>query len=335
MKKKLAVAAIAFLFLVTGAFTAAELSLKPPAVQAVPPGAGGDVFAQLIDQVKNESPRAALASLAEMRKDGRLDADGCHDAAHEIGHGAYKKYDDFSTAMEYVDEICNSGYIHGVLEEYFAAASDPYAAMRHVCDAYPSTTFRGWECHHGVGHGLMLSTSNDLPKALTLCDSYGDADARSACVNGIFMENFNTDQDLHKSAYLDADDPSFPCAKQSAEHKLDCYFYAPTYFLQLHPREYGVALRWCRSMEPGYAEECAAGVGSQTMKEHIDDPRFAEAVCALEEGPARTECIQGMIGLRIFHFGSLEAGTNVCGDLEKTDQDACRNAARAYEGLFR
>ena len=46
----------------------------------------------------------------------------CHDLVHEVGREAYKKYGDFSEAMKYQDEVCNSGYLHGYIESRFRRA---------------------------------------------------------------------------------------------------------------------------------------------------------------------------------------------------------------------
>jgi hypothetical protein len=88
--------------------------------------------------------------------------------------------------MEFQSDICGSGYIHGVIEEHFAHVKDVNTEMFKVC-----ATQEG-KCFHGVGHGFMYYTYNDLPQSLQLCDKYTDSFARINCYDGVFMENFAT-----------------------------------------------------------------------------------------------------------------------------------------------
>ncbi len=81
----------------------------------------------------------------------------------EIGHAAYEKYDDFGKAMKYQDELCSSGYVHGVIEERFAQSGDILTDMKTMCADYRAGGYLQWQCYHGIGHGVMYYTSNDLP----------------------------------------------------------------------------------------------------------------------------------------------------------------------------
>ncbi|MDP9479827.1 MAG: hypothetical protein M3R38_29900, partial [Actinomycetota bacterium] len=130
-----------------------------------------------------------------------------------------------------------------------------------------------------LGHGVMFYTANDLPRSLEMCDALGGSFASSNCANGVFMENFNTEQKDHVSEYLRESDPLYPCPKQAERHKADCYTYAPIYFLSLNEGGYDRALRWCEGAEAGYEPACAYGVGTQTMKENLNDPKSVESIC--------------------------------------------------------
>src|SRR5688572_23950906 len=117
--------------------------------------------------------RGAGEALAELRRRVAAEPDvvrECHSIAHTLGHEAYEAAGDFGAALLQADGICNSGFFHGVIEAHFAGVEDVAAATRTVCAAYPSGTYPGWQCHHGVGHGLMFSTANDLPGSVALCE---------------------------------------------------------------------------------------------------------------------------------------------------------------------
>ncbi len=290
---------------------------------------------ELVALMKEENPRVALDRLrTEIEKDDALSR-SCHSLVHEIGREAYEEYGDVGEAMKYRDEVCNSGYLHGIIETRFSESEDVFSEMQTMCDGYRDGGFLNWQCNHGLGHGVMFYTANDLPRSLEMCDRLGDSFASSNCANGVFMENFNADQKLHLSKFLKEEDPFYPCMKQAERHKPDCYAYAPTYFLSLHQDDYAGALKWCRDAEAGFEVVCAYGVGMQTIKENMNDPKFVESTCTSGEPEQTAPCIQGMTGLFVNHYGSLEPGRRLCARLEPSNRLACYDSVEAHSGLFK
>jgi hypothetical protein len=246
--------------------------------------------------VREENPRVALDRIrGEIETDDALSR-SCHSLVHEVGREAYEKYGDFGEAMKYRDDLCNSGYLHGIIESKFSQSEDVFADMKAMCGRYEPGRYMSWQCYHGIGHGAMFYTSNDLPRSLEMCDGFEDVFGRSSCANGVFMENFNTEQKAHVSKYLKESDPFYPCAEQAERHKADCYLYAPTYFLDLEGDDYTAALEWCEGAEAGYEPTCARGVGSQMMKENLNDPKLVESTCMRGEPEQTAPCIVGMTG---------------------------------------
>ena len=284
---------------------------------------------------REEDPRVALERLRQEIKTNDALSRSCHPLVHDIGHAAYEKYGDFGEAMKYQDEVCNSGYLHGIIESRFEESDDVFADMKTMCDPYPQGSYLGWQCYHGLGHGAMFYTANDLPRSLEMCDGFESAFGRVNCANGVFMENFNADQKLHLSDYLKERDPFYPCAEQAHRHKADCYLYAPTYFLSLERGGYAAALEWCKGAEAGFESWCAYGVGTQAMKENLNDPELVESVCMNGDPEQTAPCIEGMAGLYINHHGSLEPARDLCARLEKSNRPACFDSVQAHSGLFR
>lgn len=298
------------------------------------PGAYESVKEEFVGMVHTHDPKFALTELRERIKTDDTLLRSCHTLVHDIGRAAYEKYDDFGKAMQYQDEICNSGYLHGIIEIYFRKSADALLAMKTVCDAYPLGKYLSWECYHGVGHGLMYYTLNDLPKSLELCGTYETAFARENCTNGVFMENFNTDQKLHPSLFLHKNDPFYPCQEQTSGNKRMCYPYASTYYLSLHKNDYVGALQWCMGAEPLYENMCILGVGGQAIKEHISDPKFVESICMSGELSWIAPCISGMVGLYINHSGSLSPAKKLCEQLEVSNRKICYRTIEQSATLF-
>lgn len=289
---------------------------------------------ELLLIVDRKNPRIALETLSYKISTEDAVLRSCHALVHEIGHKAFDKYNDFGEAMKYRDEICNSGYLHGVIEAQFSKSPNVFEAVKTICSQYPHGKFLSWECYHGIGHGVMYYTSNDLPKSLVTCESYQSEFARVNCSNGVFMENFNTDQKLHPSKYLNRNNLFFPCQQQNRFNKGICYLYAPTYFLSLHKGDYLSALAWCRTAEALYQQTCAYGVGSQVIKENINNPKMAEKLCEDGERSMTTSCISGMVALYINHYGSLNEAKVLCGKLNKRNTKTCLGVVKSSEVLF-
>ncbi len=270
--------------------------------------------------VDEQDPTAALEELQH-----RMDTDpyvfkNCHAMAHEIGHAGYKKYNDFVKAMSYQLPTCSDGYLHGVIEARFAAVTDIYGEMKKVCLPYKALAGR---CYHGVGHGIMYYTANDLPKALTICESYKGM-SRGRCYEGVFMENFISGTKAHPSTYLDPKNPMYPCPSERSVYKDYCYFYAPYYFLRLSDNDYAAAIKWCATAEKGYANACVRGVGSIAMKFNIKDPKAVEKICdTAATGSAKAACIDGMVSYYMTFYADFGKLREMCTTLEKQNQAAC------------
>lgn len=284
--------------------------------------------------VNDRDPRTALDTLREDMKSNDTILNGCHPIVHEIGHAAYEKYDDFGTAMTYRDELCNSGYIHGVIEERFTHQQSLEEVLTTTCDEYGETKYSAWQCYHGLGHGLMFATTNDVPQSVRMCEKLPTSFAVSSCVNGVFMENFNVDGKFHTSPFLKPDDPLYPCEEQSSRNTDACVLYAPAYYLEINKNQYEKALAWCGGMAKKYREKCAEGVGLETMEEHLNDPQMVEEICMSTNNDLRTHCVRGMANLLINHYGSLDEPHAVCESLNTTNKTVCNNMVESVTYLF-
>jgi hypothetical protein len=284
--------------------------------------------------VNQKNPATALGKLQNLMNSDQSVLRSCHPLVHVIGQSAFLKYQDFGKAMSYQNEICNSGYFHGVIETYFASVDDVLPALQNVCRNYPVDTFNGWQCYHGIGHGLMFYTENELPKSLRYCEKLSKNKESEACNNGVFMENFNTDQKTHPSKFLSNDDSFYPCTEQNEGHKPDCYLYIPTYYLSQHTNEYLRALTWCDQAESNFRPYCIHGVSGQAIKENINNPKLVESICDQLNKPDQAICINGMVSLYINHFASLEPARDLCGQLRKINHQLCKKIVNQKAFLF-
>ncbi|MES2437165.1 MAG: DCC1-like thiol-disulfide oxidoreductase family protein [Patescibacteria group bacterium] len=294
---------------------------------------------KLLGILATSSPREAMSTLLLDSKTNPEIARSCHSFAHAIGHGAYLKYKDFSEALVYLNEACNSGYIHGVIEEYFIQTEDDDAGIegiKKVCGSYPQGTFKSWQCYHGTGHGFMFYTENDLPKSLEFCSTFSSNFAEENCMNGVLMENFNTTDKMHPSLFIKPDS-YYPCDTSLIADgiKDDCYAYAPSWFLSQHPNDYSLALQWCQTVDTKYRGSCYFGVGNQAAKDLVNNPKEVENICNGAPILYKQSCIIGMSQMQVLYHASPTTAREVCSILEIKNQNYCYKTVESTEYLFK
>lgn len=278
-----------------------------------------DTFLADLNQILlNESPREALEYLSVKMELDITIANSCHTIAHSIGHKSYEKYGTFEKAISYQDDICGSGYLHGVIESYFASQSDVELTMKTVCAAGDG------RCLHGIGHGIMYATSNDLPQSLALCNSFETNFQQIYCAEGVFMENFTTDHSKHQSNFLNPTNVFYPCNEQTGLYMAACYYYAPTYYLSLHPGKYSEILGVCGTLVSSAWSACSRGAGSRIMKYNIMNANEAENYCMGAAQDQHSDCLVGMVQYHILHYNSKERSFDLCNRFRPENQALCK-----------
>lgn len=278
--------------------------------------------------VEEQNPQAALAVLTEQLKLHPELENTCHSITHEIGHAAYEKYGFQKALTAFEDDLCGSGYMHGVTEEYIEQSQDPLHDILTACP--PSYG----ACFHGIGHGLLLYYENEIPQALAGCDLFDSVQQKVQCSEGVFMQSYNTDTTVHPNAYLNPEDTLFPCDQQTDLYKSACYFYSPRYFIKLHPRAYLEDIQVCLQAETDYIGQCIRGVGSVTMKQNIDDVSFVESVCLSAPDDYQAACYGGMTSYFVIHSGSLAEAGELCPQLDGDFEGTCEATVSASAGFF-
>lgn len=274
---------------------------------------------QLERAVREEGVRPALALLGELAEDPVLAGD-CHALAHVVGYAAFAR-EGFTQAVRITDDVCGSGYLHGLIEKKFAGAADLRGVMRSLCA--PSDG----RCFHGMGHGLMYVSANNVPAARDLCRTLPGRAQRIQCAEGVFMEHFSTEGDAHATPFLDPEDPFALCLAQDEPERGVCAFYAPRFVAARHPDGDAGAMAWCLGLPEASRSACVKGVGDVAAKRRILDPASALPVCALAPDDLRAYCQDGIVSYVIVHFASPTAGEALCGLFPEAYRSRCRGIA--------
>ncbi len=260
----------------------------------------------------------------------------CHDLLHTIGRTAYEKYGGFEKSIIYHKDFCNSGYIHGLFEVYFLEESDPLANIGTLCRdrSVLPRGFDVWQCEHGIGHGIMYFTQGDLDESIRLCQDSLSESAAVNCINGAYMEVFNTEVLAKEPEFVDKENPLKTCELRDIG-KADCFIYAPVYFYGTLGMDFNQIIERCT--EPGgiWRDSCMLGVGSEMMKRNMHDEQSVFETCSFaKKEKDELSCIAGAAAMNMNQKGSFEAGAEFCISAPEKFREACYKLIEGKRGMF-
>ena len=277
----------------------------------------------------HDGPEKALALLA--KDDTRISgvhAD-CHQISHWVGHAGLAYYkNDAGQALSHGAMTCNSGYYHGVLQ--LALAGLPRSTVvkkaRTLCSAPAVNTeeFLLYQCVHGLGHGLMIYSGDDLPWSLGTCHKLLTGFDRVSCTGGVFMQNLDTTMGV--SRYLSAKNPLYPCTIVAARDKVYCYLMVTSRILRLDGYNWRKTAAWCRRSEAAWVQTCFESYGRDASGTAQYDPQRTVRLC-LEAGKNAGDC---------FYGAARDYGNNYAGGGEAVRICAATPARyrdRCFEGI--
>ena len=283
-----------------------------------------------------EGPKRALEVFAE-----KIETDPtvrvCHRIAHTLGAGGLAHYDgEVGPAFADGTAVCWSGYYHGILERAFAGVSEEElpTVSRRLCasDQVRRSNFVAYQCVHGLGHGLMIYTSYDMPLSLETCDALSTSWDQSSCTGGVFMENLQTSYGT-RSQWLRDDDPLFPCPAVAQRHKLYCYLMVTSRILEIVGGDWQQTVDWCRKAEEGWVDTCFQSLGRDASGRTLQDPKEIIRICSLA-GDMTDQCLYGAAR----DITSMDAGARrsagFCAATQARYRAICFNAIGTILGGF-
>ncbi|KAL3775597.1 hypothetical protein ACHAW5_003500 [Stephanodiscus triporus] len=199
-----------------------------------------------------------------------------------------------------------------------------------------------WECHHGIGHGIiqrhrMEAETDVIQKSRNSCEEVFGASSVD-CMNGVWMDHFAVSGNIlaMETKMMAADVVanevkgalSFLAESQNelgvAASRLpplpptlqichlsstiyDCFIYAATEYLLVHPRDYLGAIQYCTdpsaNIESDKVRFCVRGAAIQCAKENMQDFFILEEVCqTLNDENEGIACFQS--GLHYFQMST-------------------------------
>lgn len=210
----------------------------------------------------------------------------CHRVAHIIGAASLVRFHG-NVARTFAAgwSDCFSGYYHGVLERALVTTGYSQASMasvaRRLCSdqSVRKVVWLAYQCLHGLGHGLMIATGYDLPRALKVCGALNTRWDQQACNGGVFMENMSSSYGF-ASRWLRDNDLLYPCDWVSAKVKLTCYQLITSRILAKTNWDWDKAAALCGGAEKGWRSACFQSYGRDASGYTARNPDAILDLCA-------------------------------------------------------
>lgn len=286
-------------------------------------------------------PKVALENLKTLYARDSFVVSQCHQLIHSIGNVSAEMHGgDIGKAFTLGDGFCWSGYYHGVVEqalkqfnsESVAAKADTFCAEIIGKNQY---SFDYFNCVHGLGHGFMAVTKNELFESLDLCENLTGGWEKESCYGGVYMENVMVDNRTHFSKYLKPDDLMYPCNAVDVPYKSQCYLMQTSYALTKNGRSFANLFELCASVEEPYRDICAQSIGRDASGQSVSDPQQTHDWCALALDTRQQEhCIIGAAKDFVSYFHSDTQAYGLCAKEEGAIKTTCESTVKNYYMTF-
>lgn len=295
---------------------------------------------ELADQ---DGPETAIKVLQDLYVENAVAKGFCHQLAHEIGHAGFRMYGDVAEAFVHGDPFCWSGYHHGVMESYVAAVGYDRlpSAMNGICENMPGRdrySFDYYNCVHGIGHGVMAITGDDIRDSLSLCDALKGSWEQHSCYGGVFMQNtINEDFGEHGSDFR-KDDPAYPCSDIAEKYKESCYLTQTSHMLVALGRDFSKVFAACAAIpDKQYLDTCYRSIGRDASGSTVSDKEKTRDICLLgKDARAREGCVIGATKDFISFYHSDMQAKELCSAFDDSAlREVCLKTATEYYKSFK
>jgi len=270
--------------------------------------------------------------------DKTIEEGSCHQLVHVIGRTSMNKYGDFAEAVRHNDDYCLSGYYHGIMEAFVAETGKERVLekINDLCATIPGKERRGfdyWNCLHGIGHGTMLLSYENLIEALKLCDYLNGIWEQQQCYNGVFMQNIVEHGNDFVQEKTASPDPFFPCSSIEEKYRGECYYRQPFIFLSYSKGDFKKSFDLCSTLEnEDYRISCYRGLGREAFGVEYGDINSTINACYQGENSTQK---QYCVGEASEYFVRLNrnklAGDSFCNKIDAENlRTTCLEHVRKY-----
>jgi hypothetical protein len=326
------------LVLVAGGFAVTKIIARPSAAAGECNDRSGDdrqaCYSQLLsERLAKRGLADAVATLDRLANADPDVAEHAHEYAHGIGIAAYGKSADIVGTFAECGDGYSSGCRHGVIQAYFESRQQvTKPEVEGLCQPFKGSSQSRWvlfQCVHGMGHGLTMFYSHNLPRALTDCDLLAEGWDRESCYGGAFMESIiNATTPHHPASRLAAEghhhadakpfkaiepnDPLYPCSIMADRYLHACYQMQTSVMLNLNKGDIGHAARSCERAPAQVRPVCFQSLGRDATSYTARDPQKTVALCHKAREPFRPACYFGAAKALVDWTATTDAALAFC-----------------------
>ncbi len=293
-----------------------------------------------MDLVKTKGIAEAFSFLKEEYKVNPYVSAQCHPITHVIGHAAVSLYPEVYEAFNHGDPYCWSGYYHGVMEEISEriGADKIESELNNICADLPGRenySFNYYNCVHGLGHGVMAVSNNELFISLDMCNKLEGQWEKESCYGGVFMENVIIDNRGEKTEFLKPEDPLYPCNAVKQEYKGACYLMQTSYALKVTNYDYEKVAALCRQADIGFSQICFQSFGRDASGFSSSNAEITKSKCDLGANfDEQSNCVAGAVKDFISYYHSDKEAKAFCSMLSPDLKQYCLDTASWYYKTF-
>ena len=206
--------------------------------------------------------------------------------------------------------------------------------LKNICADVPGKerySFDYYNCVHGLGHGLMALSNNELFDSLKTCDSLVGTWEQTSCYGGAFMENVIVDNKNHFTKYLKPSEPLYPCNAVEGKYKTSCYLMQTSYMLKVTGSDFKKVFDLCTTADPGFEALCYQSLGRDASGQSVSNALQTKATCDLgRDYEQKSNCIVGAVKDFISYHHSDTQALGLCQSLSPDLTQICTDTANSY-----
>lgn len=255
----------------------------------------------------------------------------CHEVTHYLSRLEYEKLGSIARVYAQCDSTCHGGCYHGTMEAFLKEKEAQFgnnlsSEFAKVCgspkDYRKPLEFN--ECLHGMGHAAMFITEMELRQSLALCDGFTNQDQKERCYSGAFMENSSSStSNDHRSIYLKADDPFYPCTVLEEKYLPLCWQYQSSYFSIVSGQDFRKVALMCLQIPAQYQDRCFRTIGTNQVGFTSSLERMRDN-CNLMPNQFINTCVVGVISSLTYRFvGDTQKMIDFCLIVKAESRESC------------
>jgi len=256
----------------------------------------------------------------------------CHEVTHYLSRNEYDKQKSIAKVYAQCDSTCHGGCYHGTLEAYLKEQEaktnyDINAEFPKICGKEENyqKPLEFYECLHGLGHAAMFVTEMELMQSLKLCDTLGDQVFKEKCYTGVFMENSSSSTSFdHKSIYIKADDPFYPCNSLDEKYQSLCWQYQSSYFSIINHQDWKKVAQMCLQIPQKYQDRCFRTIGTNQVGFTSSLKTMKEDCNLMPTTHFQSICVSGVVSSLSYRFvGDTQKMIDFCSMVESASKEDC------------